>query len=467
MSATPRLVRAQHLNRRNFLRGAAGVSLALPFLEGMPERSAWAADAKPVFSLFICAVGGVVPEHFFPGAPGPITPESLAGKATAELAAHASNLLFVSGIRRPASTGDSHVEGLCEALTGSPDLEPNKQVAKAMGPSADTFIAAKVHPGLAPLVLYSGQRRNGWSTWNLSFTESGDLAPAIWNPYTLYQELIGLAPPGGGTNPSAEKAARLLLESRKSIHDLVREDLSALIKSPRLSSADRERLQLHFDSVRDVEIAMGGMGNTAVERCSSEGLAIDQLQAMENFVYDRFESTEAVAKLHMSLVALAFACNYRRSASLQWGDPTDYTVYRVPSNAREWKFNFIQHRNQSDSNTGNDPLAALAHAEIDALRMRSFAAGLDHFNARGLRDQCAVLWTNSFSDGALHSFVNVPHIIWGNAAGYLKQGVYVDAGDVGNNRLLNTLISAAIQDTGTTVEDFGQGPGGQLDVIRA
>ena len=465
MTATRRELALPRLNRRNFLRGAAGVTLALPFLEGMPERSAWAADAKPVFSLFICAVGGVVPEVFFPAAPGPITPQSLAGKATIELAAHAKDLLFVSGISRPAATGDSHVEGLCEALTAAPDLNPNAQVATASGPSADTFIATKVHPGLDPLVLYSGNRRNGWSTWNLSFKASGELAPAIWNPYTLYQELIGLSP-GAGT-PGADSAAKLLLESRKSVHDLVREDLSALLKSPRLSSADRERLQLHFDSIRDVEVAMGGMGNTAVDHCSSEGLALDQLQAMENFVYDRYESTEAVAKLHMSLVALAFACNLRRSASLQWGDPADYTVYRVPSNAREWKFNFIQHRAQSDSVVGDDPLAARAHAEIDALRMRSFAAGLDHFNARGLRDQCQVLWTNSFSDGRMHSFVNVPHIIWGNAGGYLEQGVYVDAGDVGNNRLLNTLISAAIQDTGTTVEDFGQGPGGQLDVIRA
>lgn len=466
MSVQQPRVKRPPLNRRNFLRGAAGLTLALPFLEGMPERSAWAADAKPVFSLFICAVGGVVPEHFFPAAPGPITQESLAAKATAELAAHASNLLFVSGINRPGATGDSHVEGLCEALTARPDLHPNEQSATAMGPSADTFIAARVHPGRSPLVLYSGNSRNGWSTWNLSFTESGERAPAIWNPYTLYQELIGLVP-GGGTTPSADRAAKLLLESRKSIHDLVREDLMALIKNPRLSSADRERLQSHFDAVRDVEVAMGGMGNTAVERCSSEGLAIDQLQAMQTFVYDKYESTEAVAKLHMSLVALAFACNYRRTASLQWGDPADYTVYRVASNAREWKFNFIQHRVQSDSVVGDDPLAAQAHAEIDALRMRSLAAGLDHFNARGLRDQCEVLWTNSFSDGRMHSFVDVPHIIWGNAGGYLKQGEHIDAGGVGNNRLLNTLISAAIQDTGITVEDFGQGDAGQLDAIRA
>jgi hypothetical protein len=31
---------------------------------------------------------------------------------------------------------------------------------------------------------------------------------------------------------------------------------------------------------------------------------------------------------------------------------------------------------------------------------------------------------------------------------------------------VNTLISAAVQDTHTTVEDFGDGPGGMLDVVR-
>jgi hypothetical protein len=101
------------------------------------------------------------------------------------------------------------------------------------------------------------------------------------------------------------------------------------------------------------------------------------------------------------------------------------------------------------------------------VRMQSFAAGLDHFAARGLQDQCYVMWTNNFADGLLHSCVDVPHIIWGSGGGYLKQGQYVDAGDVGNNRLLNTLITAAIQDTGATVENFGSGVAGQLDVIRA
>ena len=167
---------------------------------------------------------------------------------------------------------------------------------------------------------------------------------------------------------------------------------------------------------------------------------------------------------------MAFACNYRRAASLQWGDPNDLTIYDVPSNNdRQWKFNFISHRVQSDSSVGSDasdPLAAQAHAEVDVARMQTLAAGLDHFKARGLADQCFVMWTTSYAEGPSHSFLNIPHIIWGSGGGYLKQGQYVDAGGTANNRLLNTLLTAALQDTHTTVEDFGDGPGGMLDVVR-
>jgi len=78
-----------------------------------------------------------------------------------------------------------------------------------------------------------------------------------------------------------------------------------------------------------------------------------------------------------------------------------------------------------------------------------------------------VLWTNHYAEGRPHGFTNIPHIIWGSGGGYLKQGQYVDAGDTTNNRLLDTLISAAIQDTHTIEEDFGDGARGMLDVVRS
>jgi len=148
------------MNRRAFLRGAGGVALGLPFLESLPERSAWAAGHAPVFSLFICAVDGVVPESFFPSAVGPLTSNGLAaaGKATSKLAAHAQDLLFVKGINWPVGPkAEPHAESLCMALTAMPTATTGSKATSA-GPSADWVIARKVQPGTPPLTLYAGQK---------------------------------------------------------------------------------------------------------------------------------------------------------------------------------------------------------------------------------------------------------------------------------------------------------------------
>jgi hypothetical protein len=459
------------VSRRHFLRGAAGVSVALPFLESLPERSAWAAGEAPVFSLFICAVHGVLPSQFFP-AQGPLTAESLAaaGKATSHLSTHASNLLFVSGVNWPESTrGDPHVHGMIQVLTAKPPTNSTLS-GMATGPSADVVIASKVHPTLDPLTLYAGNPGNGYAGERLSFTNAGAVRPAVGNPYTLYQELVGLLPPGGGMGgmtPEAEAAARRLAQSRNSIHDLVREDLTALLQHPRLGSADRQRLQQHFDGIRDIEVDMDGMGDDMMEACSANGLELDKLEALQTFVYNTNGQVEELVRLHMSLVALSFACNHRRTATLQWGDPLDRTTYDVPGNERRWNFSWICHRNQSDGGGGTDAEAERAHGEIDKVRMQTLSAGLDQFEARGLRDNTFVLWTNHFLDGPAHSYRSVPHILWGSGGGYLKQGEHLSAGNVANSALLTTLINAAVQDTGAPVTDFGDGTGTELATIRA
>lgn len=460
--------RSSLLNRRNFLRGAAGVGIGLPFLEGLPSRSAWAEGAAPVFSLFVCAVDGVLPAKFFPDDTGPLTTDGLieAQKATSELAPLAKRLLFLKGINWPilAPTGDAHSQGLCMALTATPTSGTSDK-AMATGPSADIVIGSKVQPpGTPPLVLYAGNRHNGYIAERLSFLANGQVLAAEDNPYKLYQQLIGLLEPDGTMNPDAAAARRLLAESRKSIHDLVREELQDLMRNSRLSGADRVRLQQHLDSIRDLEVDMQEMG---LNRCVSGPLDLERLETFKDFVYDPNGGVENMVQMHMSVVALAFACNFRRTASLQWGDGTDHTIYDVPSNARRWPFNFICHRTQSDSAAGDDPLAEQAHGEIDVVRMRSLAFGLQQFEARGLGDHSFVLWTNGFADCPAHLYRNVPHILWGNAGGYLKQAEYVDCGSVGNNQLLNTLITAAIRDTGVTVTDFGVGTPGLLNAIIA
>jgi hypothetical protein len=458
-------------NRRAVLRGLFGVSVGLPFLESLPDRSAWAAGQEPVFSLFICAVEGIVPGSFFPEDTGVLTEKDLvaARKATSELARHADRLLFVKGVNWVQTSGvaEPHAESLVMALTARSFAMPGSQ-ATSTGPSADWVIADTVQPGTAPLTLYAGNRHNGYIAERLSFSTAGKVTSASDNPYTLYQQLVGILGPGGDMTPDGEKAARLLAESRNSVHDLVRDELTALMGNSRLSTSDKQRLQGHFDAIRDAEVAMGGMGNDTTQRCSADGLELDAIEALQTFKYDNKGQVEDIARLQMSLVALSFACNYNRTATLQWGDGLDKTYYQVPSNLdRQWPFSYISHRAQSDGTVGDDPIAAQSHAEIDVVRMQTLAAGLDHFKARGLADQSFVLWVNVFSDGPSHSYRNVPHIIYGSGGGYLKQGAYVDVGSVGNNQMLNTLISAALQDTGVTTENFGEGTPGQLALVRA
>ena len=87
---------------------------------------------------------------------------------------------------------------------------------------------------------------------------------------------------------------------------------------------------------------------------------------------------------------------------------------------------------------------------------------------RELVDQSFVMWTLNYRDGAFHSFHNIPHILWGNAGGWLKQKEHVQAGGAEgstNNQLLNALISAAVQDTGQIVDDFGEGTPGLMEEI--
>jgi len=152
-----------------------------------------AAGHAPVFSLFICAVDGVVPESFFPSALGPLTPDGLAaaGKATSKLAAHAQNLLFVKGINWPVGPkAEPHAESLCMALTAMPTATTGSKATSA-GPSADWVIARKVQPGTPPLTLYAGQK-GGYIDERLSFSEAGIVTAADNNPYVLYQKLVGI-----------------------------------------------------------------------------------------------------------------------------------------------------------------------------------------------------------------------------------------------------------------------------------
>jgi hypothetical protein len=314
-------------------------------------------------------------------------------------------------------------------------------------------------PGTDPLTLYSGAK--SYIAERISYSGAGNARPAERNPYNVYRGLVGLVGNGGdgSTDPGeVDATANELVVRETSVNDLIRDDLESLLARSDLSAADRQRLDVHLTAVRELEMGMMGVSTTV---CEEAGLDVSAIDAVQNLNFSsNGHMIEDLVKLHSELVALAFACNANRVATLQWGDGTDGTVYNVPSNSRQWRFHHVSHRVQSDATSGNDPTAALAHEEIDVLRMETFKHALDAFAARGLFDKAAVVWTNHVADGPYHGFSNLPYIIAGNAGGALKQGEYVTGGKASNAALLTTLIHAA-GGTGSV------GDGGTLDAILA
>ena len=450
------------INRRAFLRGAGTAGLALPFLEGVPERSAWAQTDSPKFGLFICTSCGVVqksgsdPEKFWPTAEGALTTASLQAatdRATGILADYANRLLIVRGINYPyGSSGCGHAQGLVQCLTSSrPSGTDNKSTSS--GPSIDSVIATALNPqGVEPLTLYAGQK-GGYINEKLSFSAAGQVRAAEGNPYNVYQRLVGLAMPGGGGGGTANQ----LLLQRKSVNDLVREDMRALLARTDLSAADRQRLDQHFQTIRDMENTMTGMGM----QCSADSLPVQALQAINTGnAFRQDGKQEEVAKLHMELVGFAFSCNATRVATLQIGDGTDGTRYTINGQLVE-RFHWISHRIQSDGSSGAAiPQAVEWHTAIDRIRMETFKHLLTKWSgyqtAGGpLLDRAFAMWTSHVATGPAHSFNNLPIVIAGSAGGYLKQGVFINGAST-NNKLYNTLATAlGVTKNGGPLSDFG------------
>ena len=444
-------------SRRIFLRGLGAVSVGLPLLDAFTPRGAKAADA-PRCAVFVRQGNGVAqagnnePERFWPRMLGALTTASMQGetdRAVTELASYANKLLLVRGTKFAfGANGCGHSGGGNQVLTAAKvSTDPKGQYSLAMGESVDNRMATAINPqAREPLTLLTGSTQ-GYLPVVLSYRAAKQLRGAENDPFNAYKRMTGL----GGADPSTIDA---IATRRKSVNDLIRSQLQSLLGKSELSGADRKRIDLHLSSIRDVEVKLA---------CALPEMRQRELDGInpvdgKNYV--------AVSQMHMDLIALSFACDYSRVATLQFGAGNDGTEHTIPGYRNGQKlprFHQISHRIFGDGSEG-DPIegAQEMHHEIDKLHARLFRYLLDKLAAYALPqgtllDQSVAVWTNDLGHGVSHNYQNVPWVIAGSAGGYLKQGLYVDAGNVTHNQLLNTLLSAVgvKKPDGSPVDDFG------------
>jgi hypothetical protein len=457
------------MTRRIVLGGIGGALLGLPCLEGLRGRRVWAQSAAPApFAIFFRQANGVAaaqdtseigqePERFWPTATGPLSPETLADRALAELSAYSSRLLVVGNVNMANfNYGDGHARGALQLLTAQgPTQEGQGGNSEAAGESLDHRIGRELNPGgNDSLFLYAGQT-GGWLGGPcISYRGPGNRRSALTDPFNAYQTLTG----GAAASPDPTSSRRALRQ--RSINDLVRAQLSDLLRRPELSSADRQRLDLHLSSVRDVEVSLACRLDAAAERAVTAG-AGDGLDDGDNVL--------ATARLHMDVAALAVACGHTRSVAIQVGNGNDgSTRYRDPTTGELMEnYHFISHRRQSDGADGNVIQGAdVLHHRVDVQFAQTFKYLLDKLAAYqlptgSLLDAGMAIWINDLGNGPAHGARNCPVVIAGSAGGVFRQGEYVridDGSDDSNHaRVLNTIGSAVglRKPDGSFIDDFG------------
>jgi hypothetical protein len=332
------------LSRRAVLRGAGGAALSLPLLDAMLDRRVEAAVAGT--RRYLVVFGGVsigpaaAPRSA--GAAYDLGPglRALGGKQADPALPYPSvqgEFQVVSGLRIPAGSPippagrqgffhSSHQSPLLAGVRSSTlnDGPLGHANCKAMGPTSDQLLVPLLGQGTKfPSLEYRAQPEvyrepdpnKGIMSWRKD--TGGQIIPnaPIASPKIAFDQLFrGFT----ASNPTDAARQQALADQDRSVLDLVQTRSGRLMA--RIGSSDRQRLERHFDEIRQLELRIGQVAG------SSFGGACKQLPDPGNDPSIAVTGTaargigwadeESRAQVMSDLIVTAFACDLTRVASL-------------------------------------------------------------------------------------------------------------------------------------------------------
>ena len=156
----------------------------------------------------------------------------------------------------------------------------------------------------------------------------------IDSPYKAYQTIIGVV----GTHPghvSGRQAQQQRAARSKSINDILRPQIQALLARTDLSESDHNRLDQHLTAIRDIEVTI------ATTTFTIPDADVATMKSIDPKPYDQATHDRRI-KLFMELMAFSAAADYSRVAVLKIGDRIDDHVYTY--NGQSAKFHDVSHR---------------------------------------------------------------------------------------------------------------------------
>jgi Protein of unknown function (DUF1552) len=410
------------LTRRRFLR-AAGVSLALPWLDALaPSGSPAAAAGPPRRMVCICTPLGLHAPYLFPEQTGRGYRPTPYLDVLNEFR---DDFTVISGLSHPA-VGSSH-DSIFSFLTAAPHPEIRGGFRNSI--SLDQFAANHLagETRFPSLVL-------SCEGFSLSWTQSGAIVPSDVFPSTVFARLFL-----EGRPDQVQAQARRLRDGR-SILDTVGGQARQLQSG--LGSADRDKLDEYFTSVRELEQRLA-----RTEQWSKRPRPRVNVPPP----VDNRNPADFVGKsrLMFDLIHLALQTDSTRLVTLLL-----LGTNLVPPIAG------VSLGHHDLSHHGQDPnkIAQLRTIELEEMRaVRGFLAKLKETREQGssLLDRTMVFFSSNLGNASSHSTRNLPVLL---AGGGFRHGQHLAFNPASPPPLCNLYVSM-LQRLGIEADRFGSSTG--------
>ena len=401
--------------RRNLLR-AAGVTIALPWLETL-SRAAAPAPAQ----RFVCVANpfGMIPDAFFPAGEGlnaalPVNLaafEPLRGKFTVfsnidhgDNGGHGGTHMFLSGVKssEAAAMPDGNI-------------------------SLDQFLARQVAGQTRFPVLNTAAGPSGGGGVELCWTRTGVMVPPVQQVSRVFRMLF--------VDDPAELSAALGVdyEQQGSILDAVNGQAKSMGR--RVSGRDRDKLDQYFTAIREVEKSL-----------EQEKAWLSRPRPKVEAKEPKDGTVSQQLPILFDLVALALQTDSTRVATIEVPGSFDTSAMGI----EEKGYHGYSHH-------GKDPGLMEGMRKVERYQMVHLAKFLTKLQDLGLLDSTHVLFGSGMGDGSAHTNKNLPVLL---AGGGYKHRTHMILPDAAEKRVpLCNLYLTIAQRFGVESGAFGRSKG--------
>ncbi len=430
------------VGRRTLLK-AAGVALALPFMESRSLASDGIRQKPPVRLAFMYMPHGVIMDDFWPKSPESFRESPPAAiESLRPILDQCLMLKGISGVPISPFNGAPHALELSTWLTATlPDADTRGRVNIAI--SADQIMANYVG---AKTLLPSLELATMPQTWkenqeglheayysHCSYRSPTQPVPAEIDPRNVLNRLFGRKDDAGPVRRANPLDRQMLDRVLNGARDLRRT----------LAKSDQQKLDEYLDSVRAVERRIAAIEDRQQAAAQEKaGVRSDNEKSagsppIEIRIPEGDKRSEYM-QVMCDLTVLAFQTDTTRVSTY---------IGSTPNGVSYPELGFTDQHHSQTHHEGQEEMvrkvAAITKFNIDQFaymvnRMASLREG-----EGTLLDNCIMMWGSGLEDGNRHTRENLPFIIAGKGGGSVNTGRFLPGIKGNQGDLLTTLLACA------------------------